>query len=216
MAVRLFSQALVAILASVTVTTASAGLIVQGGSGGTIPNGPESNDILNSASGAAPAGFGANLKVDGPTTLQFNFVGFEAGWDNEFLIDGATAFDNDDHPGTYKSFGLAGPSVSYSAASAGWVPFSFNTGQAGSVSNGSNFDDNPTNSNSSEEPNFFVAKQTAAFGEGLFLALDDTGGSDDDNHDDMVIRVQEVPGPSGLGLMALGLLLGAGMNRRRH
>jgi len=50
----------------------------------------------------------------------------------------------------------------------------------------------------------------------FFLALDDTGANDDDNHDDIIVRVElsAVPVPAS-GLLLLGALGGlAGMRRR--
>lgn len=196
--------------------------IFQGGSGGSIPGGEE-NEVLGEATASEPRGFGSNLSVDGKTKLRFTFAGKEAGFNNQFFIDGELIFEN--------ATAMVGDSVEimFGSGSADGtadfaIPFRFKAdeGDEGTVMNG----ENPDDSNDMAGVNFFVTNDDATtlsneFTDnmsltGTFLALDDFGSGDDDNHDDMVIRVQEIPTPSTLAFLATALIGLGVLGRRRR
>ena len=63
----------------------------------------------------------------------------------------------------------------------------------------------------------FVGAPTAKSGKSLYVFLDDLGAGPDDDHDDLVVRIDvasEVPLPAGFALMGT-VLAGLGLLRRR-
>lgn len=190
---------------------AHAGLMVDDGSGGSIPDAQRINDVFGDSSGSASAGFGANLYYSGRTKVRFTYLGAEAGFENEFSVLGRTIFSN-----LGSDASSAGDFVEYSFSGSGALPFSFlSGGDRGTVANGSNRDDSVLGS--AGGVNFFVATDTTEYGSGLFLGFDDTvDPADDDDHDDLAIRVEQiqVPAPATLALFGAGLLgLGGALRR---
>lgn len=218
-----------------------AGATVLGMAGGasaltfdSIPGGtPATNNGLSPLGLSDPLNgwYGAELfLVGGPATITATFLGSEAGNTNSFFFGGDSAVTT---PGAGGSNGVwtnnntaGGGFKTWSAnVNSGSLTFSFTTNGGLSVANGSNPDN--TVGVASPGVNFFasfVQNQNAGSGQGVYLFFDDDGANNDDNHDDMVMRlditsgdgrITVVPLPAG-GLLLLTALGGVAVLRRRR
>jgi hypothetical protein len=231
---------LLAVLGLVTATGISpvgATLLINGGTSGTIPEGgyPAEygrNDVLIPLFGQTSISgvFNANITQTGTSTLEYDFLGMEAGDINTFTAPGGS-FNSEVFPTNNPvAPSLSQPLLSFQSKGVnGLLPFTFRTDgtEYGNIiqtfSNGNNVGDSEN-----DQANFFVTK----LGNSLVLWFDD-GGAGDADYDDFVVRISELgaplnpvpdpapaptPIPGGLPLLGSGLgLMGllAWMKRRR-
>ena len=178
------------------------------------------NDVFSSMNGW----YGANLSISGQETLNFQFVGSEAYFNDNFIVGSGEGQQ------TIYNHGASNQSFSQTFSS-GLIDFRFEvnnayTGMTSTVSNGSNVLPSFLGADTAHQPNFWVGLEHGNSGDvtGILLALDDGAGSPDFDYDDEVVRitgfssvqVSPVPLPATLPLLAsaVGLLI-LGQRRRR-
>jgi hypothetical protein len=193
-----------AALITLSSLTAQAAILELDGTGTTTAiSAAGSNSNYFKANGsitAASFNVGGNLLagVGGPITLEYSFLGAEAGWKNTFTTpDGY--INNTNHKASFMS------TVNYGVGDL--IDFTFQTSGTpvpNWVANGGN-----TTVNNAVSFATLLAGSFGATPYDAILFFDDTGGfDDDDNHDDLVIgvKVLSVPESSTLVLMMMGLL----------
>lgn len=198
---------------------------------GYIPGGSANNEALDhfdlgtGVDGSRELGgwYGAQLYlIGGPTTIEVEIMGYEAGFTNKFSF-GGDSFSS----GGGTNFGSL-DMWSVANVASGLLGFSFGTdggggSGAGTVANGAN-----PNNNGTAFPgiNFFVSfvnDSKASSGQAVYLFFDDDGANIDDNHDDLVVKLSINKGSIGIapipvpaaGLLLVGALGGLAALRQR-
>jgi hypothetical protein len=202
----LLALATAAVLGSWTTADAAAVLQIQSGTGTnfTVTGGndfpflSEPFDLL----------VDAVLETTGPGVLTFEYLGFEAGYTNSFLFDGDPCF---------RTGSTAEGATCGGATAGGAIDFEF-----WSDRDTANLDaivwDNLA------PPGSILSYSIGVIQEGpnqFLLLWDDSGKKEDDNHDDLGVRVtfrplEQVPEPASLTLMLAGMAGLAGLRRRRR
>lgn len=202
-----------ALSTALAVPATAATLSLSGGASGVIPGGSATNEALGPLGLSNPLSgwYGSQVYLTGKANVTFTRLGSEAGYQNKITYGANSLVD----PAGGSAFNPLGfDSFSVTDVLAGLLGFSFHTSGGNlTVANGSNPD------NSTWGINFFasfVGDATAKSGKSLYLFFDDDGANNDDNHDDLVVRVDvaAVPLPAA-GLLFAGALGGLAAIRRR-
>lgn len=185
---------------------------IVGGAADLLRAGPGGNDLLPALYDSDSRGgyLGATIQVTEPASITVTFLGFEALYKNSFQVNGTTLFDTDSFHPDYFVTDIMDVSDAIDVV-AGAIPFQFDVGNIGSVSNGGNAAAAPID--------FFVSVDEDALargGQSLVLFLDDGGNGPDADYDDMAIRLEiaessagvtEASTPSAFGLFLSTLAL---------
>jgi hypothetical protein len=205
-----------ALAATMTAGAAQAATLgISGGISGSIPDGA-TNEGLGPLllPGSLTGYYGSTINLLTRSTVTFELLGAEAGNTNTFTYIPTAQSLTDPGGGSFFNPAGIGAPISVASVLAGLLQFSFTTSVGPTtVLNGLNPD------NSTLGINFFASFADAPNsreGSVLYLFFDDDGANNDDNHDDLVIRVTATPVPlPAAGFLLIGALGGLAVLRRR-
>lgn len=202
-----FANLLVAAAFTLAGTVASAATITLGGGSSqdilTVPGQDFVTELT--AVGATTLYSGPlTLTTDGPVRLTFSLVGAESGFMNSLTFGGAKIITENGNGGDGTDFAtnvLQGQTYSKNffdgdlAAVLGFSAFDYSSGLTHVFNSGD------------DEFGVWADASTIGAMSMFYVALDDSGANNDDNHDDIIVRVSVAAVP----LPASGLLLLFGM-----
>jgi len=179
-----------------------------------IPNNNDFKTNLNSAGLFQYTAGGASISLSGKATLTFEFLGSESGFNDSFSAAGGTITANEN-----SAFTAWGPVALGSATyNGGSITDWLFSSSGGAVNKGVG----------SLEFGIFLPAGVQAGGSYasnvLYLGFDDQISGDDDNHDDMIIRITAedfggqgvVPEPASWAMLIAGFGLVGAVSRRRR
>ena len=208
---------LAAIASMALAMPAAAAVTFNVGIGAPVKVIPGNNDFktnLNSAGLTQYTAGGASVSLSGKATLTFEFLGSESGFNDSFSAAGGTIVASEN-----TSFTAWGPVGLGSAVyNAGSITDWLFSSSGGAVNKGIG----------TLEFGVFLPANALANGSYssnlLYLGFDDQITGDDDNHDDMIIRITAedfggqgtVPEPASWAMLIAGFGLVGAMSRRRR
>jgi len=195
-----------------------------------LPLNPGTHDVTETA--GKHGWYNANLYATADVNLTYEYLGFEAGWTNAFVVGTDQVFWNYDFGGNLASIDYVDTATS-SAGPDSLLKFAFQILEGGNdggnagygVVNGLNvapYGVEIASGHPYSAPNFFLGYVPDS-PNSVYITLDDGGGQHwrsnslaDDNHDDLVIKVTAtaVPEPATLLLLGSGLV-GIGAFRKK-
>jgi len=191
-----------AFLATAAISAQASLITVSGGA--DYPTSPD-NEFFYDPLVFEKYNIGGNISASEDLSVTYTRIGWESGWDQRFYVDGSLAIDKGSKTiATSKVmegelFNFAFEAVRHDGTVLPQVLNGYNAGP--------------------DVPSFATALKVTYMGVfyDAIIMFDDTGGQNDDNHDDFVIgvNVAKVPEPSIVLLMGLGLLGLFGARRRK-